>query len=149
MILTFCREFQPWIRPSIKENPQIWIYIFIIFLYTFKIFLLLISAVAHKKAISGPKIGSNWAKNLQKRMFLKCCDCQIDEHNIALCLTDFDELCRISTCILQTSYSQIGVGGVEIRISSIFISFENFKRDFLKNTFFKIHTLYAHFSGSI
>ncbi len=40
-------------------------------------------------------------------MFLKCFGHQIDEWNIKFCSADFDELWKISTCILQTSHSQI------------------------------------------
>ncbi len=122
--------------------------IFIIFLHTFKVSLLLISMTACKKAIDGPEIGLNWVKNLQKRMFLKFCGSRIDEWNIALCSTYFDDLYRISTYILQTSDSQIGVGSVEVRIFFVFMSFKNFKRKFPKSKFFKIRTLYTHFSGS-
>ncbi len=62
--------------------------------------MLLISAAAPKKAIGGSKIRSNLVKNspiLSEVHFSK----------FALCSTDFDELCRISTCILQTSHSPI------------------------------------------
>ncbi len=67
----------------------------------------------------------------------------------ALCSTNFDELCMISTCILQTSHSQIDVDSAEIWIFFVFLSSKNSERDFLRNTFFRIRTLYARFSGSI
>ncbi len=60
----------------------------------------------------------------------------------ALCSTDFDKLRRISTYIHQSSYSQIVIGSAEIWIFFFFISSKNFKHNFLKSTFFKIHTLY-------
>ncbi len=73
-------------------------------------------------------------------MFLKCYGCQIEEWNTTLHSTDFDELCRISTCILQTfqpDFSQIGVSGAEIWIFFVFISSKKLKRYFLKSTFSK------------
>ncbi len=76
--------------------------------------MLLISVAARKETIGSSEIGSDWVKNLQKRMFLKCRGFQIGEQNIALCSIDFDELCRISMCVLQMSHSQTGVGHVEI-----------------------------------
>ncbi len=97
-----------------EKKPKFGSLIFVIFLRTFKVSLLLISVVVCKKAIGGLEIGSNWAKNSQKRMFLKCRGCQIDEQNITLYSIDLDELCRISTCILQMSHSQICVGSAEI-----------------------------------
>ncbi len=69
-------------------------------------------------------------------MFFECCDCQIDDQNTALCSTDFDELFRINACILQTSYSQIGVGSAEICIFFDFISSKNFKCDYLEVIFY-------------
>ncbi len=76
--------------PLPRKKPNFGSVIFVIFLHTFKVSLLLISVATHKEAINGPKIGSNWFRNLQKRMFLKCCGCQIDEQNITLCSIDFD-----------------------------------------------------------
>ncbi len=78
-------------------------------------------------------MGSNWIKNLQKRMFLKFCGHQINQWNIALCSTDFDDLCRIGICIPQTPHSQIGKGSAEIRIFFLFISSKKLKCDFLKS----------------
>ncbi len=70
-----------------------------------------------------------------------------------LCSIDFDELCRISTCILQKSHSQILAKLVQAVLRYEFFSCllfsKNFKRDFLKSTFFKIRPLYARFSSSI
>ncbi len=59
----------------------------------------------------------------------------------ALRSTDFDELYRISTCILQTSHSQIGVGSAEIWIFSSLYPPKTLNRIFSKIHFFKF-TLY-------
>ncbi len=95
----------------------------VIFLHTFKVFLLLILPAARKKAIGGPKIGSNQVRNSHKIMLLKCCGCQIDERNITLCSTDFDELRRIGTCILQISHRQILVKLVQAVLRYEFFSY--------------------------
>ncbi len=89
--------------PHHQEKSKFGLVLFLIFLHTFKVFLLLISAAACKKTIGCPETGSHLVRNSQKRMFLKCCSHQINKRNIALCSTDFDEFCRISTCVLQTS----------------------------------------------
>ncbi len=51
--------------------------------------------------------------------------------------------------VSQPNFSQIGVTTAEKWIFFDFISSKSFKHDFLKSTFFKIHILYARFSGSI
>ncbi len=116
--------------------------IFVIFLHTLKVSSVSISAAACKRSYQRPqnrvKVSQKFADSLKSTFF-----------KIHTQLTDFDELCRISTCILQMSHSQIDAGSAQIWIYFIFMFSKNFKRDFLKSTFFKLRTLYACFSSPI
>ncbi len=101
--------------PSPRKKSKFGSVILIIFLHTFKVSLLLISA-APLKSHRLSKIELQLVKTVQKRMFLKWYGHQIDKRNTALCSTDLSEFCGISTCTLQTSHSQIGVNNAEISI---------------------------------
>ncbi len=125
----FWREFHPWICPIAKKKPKLGSMIFIIFLQTFMVSLLLISAAACKKVISGPKIWSNWVKNSQKKCFWNAAPSKLTSgisHSVQQISMNFARLVHVYFGCLTAKFQPIDVGSAEIWIFFVFKSSKNF-----------------------
>ncbi len=127
----FWWKFHTRITTIAKKNPEFRSVIFIIFLHTFKVSSLSVQAATCKKPIGGPKFESKLVKN--SPIFLK-----VHFSKFTLCSTDFDRFCRISTYILQTSYSQISAKLMQAVLRYEFFS-SSYPPKTLNAIFSKVH----------